>query len=176
MTFNGTQIPAVGAALMAALSLCGCASIMTGSEQSVVLRSEPTGATVEIFDVNGLSVYDSATPASIVLKKGTGYFQGASYRVVVSKTGYKQQEIWIRSSLNAGWYLVGNFVLGGLIGWLVVDPLTGAMWTLSPDVLGIQLSATVSSAPEPASIRVVLLEDIPAGLRQQLTPVLLPPG
>ena len=31
-----------------------------------------------------------------------------------------------------GWYLAGNFIFGGLLGWLIVDPATGAMWNLKP--------------------------------------------
>ena len=34
-----------------------------------------------------------------------------------------------------GWY-IGNIVFGGLIGWLVVDPASGAMWKLQDSVHG----------------------------------------
>ncbi|MDY5520178.1 hypothetical protein, partial [Campylobacter lanienae] len=27
----------------------------------------------------------------------------------------------------------GNFIFGGLLGWLIVDPATGAMWNLKPE-------------------------------------------
>lgn len=30
-----------------------------------------------------------------------------------------------------GWY-IGNLLFGGIIGLLIVDPATGAMWTLIP--------------------------------------------
>jgi hypothetical protein len=34
-----------------------------------------------------------------------------------------------------GWY-IGNILFGGLIGILIVDPLTGAMWKLDDVVYG----------------------------------------
>ena len=33
-----------------------------------------------------------------------------------------------------GWYIGGNILVGGLIGWFIVDPLTGAMYTLPKEV------------------------------------------
>jgi len=35
------------------------------------------------------------------------------------------------------WYLAGNIVFGGIAGWLIVDPLTGAMWRLSPKEVNV---------------------------------------
>lgn len=37
----------------------------------------------------------------------------------------------LKTSVN-GWYIGGNFVFGGLIGWLIVDPLNDGMYTISP--------------------------------------------
>lgn len=53
--------------------------------------------------------------------------------------GYKTAGVSIRSELS-GWYF-GNIVFGGLIGMLIVDPATGAMWNLSPDKIEQTLSA-----------------------------------
>jgi hypothetical protein len=39
------------------------------------------------------------------------------------------------STVN-GWY-VGNVILGGMIDLLVVNPATGAMWTLTPKDLNL---------------------------------------
>ena len=40
----------------------------------------------------------------------------------------------LTGELNKGSYLVGNLFSWYIVGWLIVDPLTGAMWTLStPD-------------------------------------------
>ncbi|WP_174263189.1 CsgG/HfaB family protein [Citrifermentans bemidjiense] len=49
-----------------------------------------------------------------------------------------------------GWYW-GNIVFGGVIGLLIVDPATGAMWKMD-DTLMVPLSPTVvAKAPAPAA-------------------------
>ena len=48
--------------------------------------------------------------------------------VEVSKEGFEKKTIQIESKTN-GWY-IGNLLFGSLIGFLIIDPLTGAMWTL----------------------------------------------
>ena len=155
-------------------SLTTCATIISGGEQRVNISSAPSEAAIKITDSSGMVVFNSQTPTVAVLKRGQGWFQGASYRVSISKQGYKTQDIIIQSSLNGGWYIVGNFFLGGLIGWLIVDPLTGAMWTLSPENLDTQLSTTTSSLPQGGDISIALLKDIPAALLPQLQPVFVP--
>lgn len=43
----------------------------------------------------------------------------------------------------SGWYF-GNLVFGGLIGMLIVDPLTGAMYNLKPEKIEQPLTASQS--------------------------------
>jgi hypothetical protein len=54
--------------------------------------------------------------------------------------GYSQAEIKLDSSVS-GWYF-GNLLLGGLIGMLIVDPLTGAMYNLTPEKIEQPLTAS----------------------------------
>lgn len=54
--------------------------------------------------------------------------------------GHANAEVKPDSSLS-GWYF-GNMILGGLIGMLIVDPLTGAMYNLTPEKIEQPLSAT----------------------------------
>ena len=44
------------------------------------------------------------------------------------KTGYPRQGGTVDTELS-GWYL-GNFLFGEVIGLLIIDPATGAMWRL----------------------------------------------
>lgn len=83
-----------------------------------------------------------------------------------SKPGYAKHSAQIHRGLN-GWYLFGNLFFGGLLGYLVVDPLTGAMWTLDEEVEASLLPQT-SQQDGTASVRVVLLEEVPESLRGQL--------
>jgi hypothetical protein len=123
------------AGLLGALILltAGCASIMSGSDQDVYISSRPDGARVTIYDGAGMEVWSSTTPVTATLDRGDGFFTGARYRVEIEKPGFEKKVIAVKSRLNGGWYLAGNFLLGGWIGWLIVDPATGAMWKLSPD-------------------------------------------
>ena len=115
------------------LSLCGCASIVDGRTPKVSVNSSPEGARVTITDSDGKEVMNDKTPFVAILKRSRGYFKGAQYNLVFELVGYKRAETKITSSLN-GWY-VGNIFFGGLIGMLVVDPATGAMWTLHPKMI-----------------------------------------
>ena len=53
--------------------------------------------------------------------------------------GYSPTEVKLDSSVS-GWYF-GNLLFGGLIGMLIVDPLTGAMFNLTPEKIEQPLNA-----------------------------------
>ncbi|MDP2932712.1 MAG: hypothetical protein Q8N81_01105, partial [bacterium] len=44
--------------------------------------------------------------------------------------GYAKTLKPIKSSIEWGWYGGGNIIIGGLIGWVIVDPLTGGMYKI----------------------------------------------
>ena len=84
------------------------------------------------------SVFIPRRPNFTVIKKSDGYFSGESYNLVFEKDGYIPQTKVIESHVN-GWYAFGNFFFGGLIGWLLVDPISGAMYKLEPKEFNIHL-------------------------------------
>ncbi len=145
----------------ALILLCGCASIITSDDRKVQVTSNPTAATVTVYDTRSNVVTTATTPATVKLKKGAGYFKGADYRLVVEKAGFQPREFEIRHDIN-GWYW-GNFALGGMLGFLVVDPLTGGMWELKPDKIEAEL-VPAQPAVTLGEQRLVILA------RQQLTP------
>ncbi len=160
------------AAVATLVAFVGCATIITGGEQRVNIASEPSQATVTIQDSQGAQVFSSQTPATANLKKGDGYFKGATYKIKIEKSGYKAQEVTLKSDLNGGWYILGNLLIGGLLGWLIVDPLTGAMWTLSPDKVNAQLGSDGSYLhSDKDGLMVVLLQDLPDAFKLQMQPV-----
>jgi len=68
----------------------------------------------------------------VTLAKSDGsYFGKKSYEITFTKEKYTPVTLPIKASAN-GWYIGGNFVFGGLIGWLAVDPFNGGMYTLHP--------------------------------------------
>lgn len=151
------------ALLVGILPVMACATLIKGSEQRIDFRSDPDNAKVSVYDASGAMVANGRTPVTIPLKKGQGYFQAAKYRVVFEAPGYEKQEVWITGSLEAGWYLGGNLILGAFVGWLIVDPLTGAMWTLNPSTVTGELGKSLSMAPD-GGLMVVLASEVPADL------------
>jgi hypothetical protein len=133
------------------LASTGCASIVSETRQTISFGSEPEGADVVVKDENGETVFRSRTPASTSLAKGDGYFDGMDYTCEFSRAGYETRTETLQSSMN-GWYW-GNFLFGGLIGFLAVDPATGAMWKYAPPRVDVTLvpdtATTASAEPSP---------------------------
>lgn len=109
--------------------LTGCGSIINGSTQNMTVSATPSTADIKLLSSNGAIITQSKGSLYYNLKRSDGFFSGANYNLVVSSTGYKKQIIPLTSSAS-GWYLAGNIVLGGFIGWLIVDPATGGMWSI----------------------------------------------
>ena len=149
------------------LLAAGCASIVSKSTYPVSIQSSPDEADITITDENGKVISKGKTPTTVSLRAGAGYFQGKDYTVTFAKEGYGKQTAHIRRGVD-GWYIGGNFLFGGLIGWLIVDPLTGAMWTLQDELMVTLSPQTSSLTPGESGLRVVLMDDIPEHLRAKL--------
>jgi hypothetical protein len=152
-----------------ATTLVGCASIVGEREQAVTINSTPAEAQVTITDERSKTVHSGETPVTVQLAKSDGsYFGGKTYTVDVSKDGFESREVLVESRPN-GWYIAGNLMFGGLIGWLVVDPLTGAMYNLKPDAVDVSLGDRVSLDDDGGRVlRVALVADLPASARPEL--------
>jgi hypothetical protein len=124
----------------------GCASIVDGGrDREVRIASTPSDAKVSIYDKKGELLCVNSTPTLLPLRRDHGYFSAEHYKLVFEKPGYLRAEETISSDLN-GWYF-GNFIFGGLIGLFLVDPATGAMWTLMPDSVICRMTPD-AQAPE----------------------------
>lgn len=167
---NKTIVNSIVAALI--ISVSGCASIIGQSSYPVTIKSTPEGTHFVLKNAKGEAIHTGETPATVTLDSSSGYFQRGAYTIVFSKEGYADQTIPLSSSLN-GWYW-GNILLGGLIGMLIVDPATGAMWKLPEDVSG-NLSKQNATAELKNGIgpqlQVVTLDQIPAEMRDRLVKV-----
>lgn len=148
--------------------LTGCASILKGGSQDVEFRSTPSDATFVVRDLKGdAGQINGSTPGRATLRRGAGYFKGAEYEVTVSKEGYTPATVLLTSGVNAP-YGFGNLLLGGLIGYLIVDPATGAMWSLKPEAVDVTLGP-IGSGSTPAALQ----DDMPAPVSS--APPLMPP-
>ncbi len=147
----------------------GCASIVSQSEYPVSLTSTPDGATVTVIDQDGKEIYRGVTPTQVTLKSGSGYFTGATYTVRFDKENCECRELVLEKQLD-GWY-IGNLVFGGLLGMLIVDPATGAMWKL-PESLSadLEIKSTAFNLDQ-TSVDVAMLEDVPMELRDKMVKV-----
>jgi len=110
----------------------GCASIVSKSQYPVNITSAPMGATIIVEDKSGNQILKSRTPAMVTLSAGSGYFSAAQYTITFIKEGYNTQRKTLSPGID-GWY-IGNIFIGGLIGLLIVDPITGAMYKLDERV------------------------------------------
>ena len=158
------------ATLLLAAMLGGCASIVGDPIQHIPISSNPAGASILIKDERGSMVFEGITPTTVTLAKSDGtYWGGKTYLVTISKPGYSSQTIPIEANAN-GWYIGGNIIFGGIIGWFIIDPLNGNMYNLSPEALNAELangSAHNNTATD-GSIRIVLLEQVPLHLRGKM--------
>ena len=118
----------------------GCATIIKGGgPQGINLTSEPDDAKIKLIDLrNGNVMANTKTPQVVLLPKSSGFFQNAKYSATFEKEGYENKDINLESSLNP-WY-IGNVIFGGLIGLVIVDPASGAMWSFDPEQVSVFLS------------------------------------
>ena len=159
------------AAAVAALS--GCATIIGQPTQTMPIASTPSDAAITIVDEAGVEVFKGTTPTSVTLQKSTGKYWGKkSFTVTIAKAGFQTQTIPVTASAN-GWYIAGNMVFGGLIGWFIVDPMNGHMYTLSPEAIASTMpsNSAHNNAGKDGSISIVLLQDVPQSLRGQMVAV-----
>lgn len=150
----------------------GCASIIgKGSPQVITINSNPSDVNLRIEDSRtGSTIYVGKTPYTATLNRGAGYFKSARYDVVLEKDGYQTRQFIIQGSPN-GWYIGGNLIFGGLIGWLIVDPLTGAMWTLSPEFINADLGTKSSLIKTGDGLVIVMKGEVPKELYGKMVPV-----
>lgn len=114
--------------------LSACATIMRDNSQTIPITSSTDNVDIRIADKSGKVIFEGQTPASVNLKTAaSGYFDPQEYTITASKDGFKNQTTIIDWHVSA-WYWAGNLILGGLIGYLIIDPITGDMYYLDEDV------------------------------------------
>lgn len=154
----------------------GCATIVSKSQWPVIINSNPTGANVTIWSSNnkqGMEMQKGITPMTVTLSSKNGFFSPAAYQFTFEKEGYCPATASLSAGMN-GWY-IGNILFGGLIGLIIVDPATGAMWkldetvcgNLSPDLNTQVKSSKPEAMPAPSTPQPATLgEDNPARLKK----------
>jgi hypothetical protein len=114
------------------LFLSSCATITRGTHDKLYVQSEPSGAEAKLS-----SGEKAITPAKFVKSRRE------SFSVTVSKPGYIAQTVRIESKVSAtgGTAMAGNVIAGGIVG-IAVDAGTGALFSLYPNPVVVQLVPT----------------------------------
>lgn len=155
---------AIVAATVSMVLTTGCASILSESTYPVTINSTPDGANFAIIDEAGLDIHAGVTPDTITLPASDGFFSSASYTVKYQMAGYNEQSFVLRAGMD-GWY-IGNILFGGLIGMLIVDPATGAMWKL-PESANVTLQPLTASTSMDG-LTIASIEEVPEEVKSQL--------
>lgn len=158
----------ISAILLLALFMSSCASILSKSQYPLTITTDPSGASVSISDHKGMEIFQGTSPATVSLQSGAGFFKRASYQVSVTKTGYQTQTVPVQFKVD-GWYW-GNLLLGGVIGMLIIDPATGAMYKIDSEYMSITLSQSVAANVQP-ELRVYDLDNVPEHLKTKLVKI-----
>jgi hypothetical protein len=149
------------------IMMSSCASIFTSSSSEVRINSDPRDAKVQIINRKGKQIYEGRTPATITLNHSSSFFKRAEYTVKFSLEGYEPREITLHTTVQ-GWYW-GNLLIGGVLGMLIIDPATGAMYKLETHDISEALtkSASASTDGSPA-LKIMTLQSVPQNMRQHL--------
>jgi hypothetical protein len=116
----------------------GCATILSHGNKTLPIISNPEGANVEIKDSRMDKIISkNTTPFQATFERGDGYFLKKKYILDLSKEGYISEKVEVSPSFN--FLYIGNILFGGLIGILIVDPLTGDMWQYYLDKIDVKL-------------------------------------
>ncbi len=146
----------------------GCASIVSKSNYPLSIKTDPEGMSVVITDKQGKEIFEGQSPTTVMLKAGAGFFSKAEYQVVLEAPGYQKQNIPVYFKLD-GWYF-GNIVFGGLIGLLIVDPATGAMWKLDSPSINVTMEKLAASIQTP-TLQILDINNLPKELEQYLVKI-----
>jgi hypothetical protein len=143
--------------------LSGCASLVSNTSWPVSINSSSPEATFSITDKSGREVFKGAVPATVNLKSGRGYFKPGKYSVIISSPGFTSMTLPVKAKLN-GWYF-SNLIYGGVIGLLIVDPITGAMYKIKDPLINQALSPSTSNVEE---LKIINIADLGDGFLKYL--------
>ncbi len=139
----------VANAAIASLLLSSCASIVSRPSRDLSIHSTPSGLSFSVINKRGETIHSGTTPQVVNLSARGGYFVPAKYTVQVSRSGKVVGTQQVTAGIN-GWY-AGNIILGGLVGLLIVDPLTGAMYRM-PATISVNGGSLAADAPRSLTV------------------------
>jgi hypothetical protein len=147
------------------LFLSSCATIVSSRQVPTAIDSSPSKMAFKVVDQNGVVVTQGVTPSTATLNRSSGYFQPGKYTIEISKNGKVVGKETVSAGIN-GWYF-GNILLGGLIGMVIVDPLSGAMYRMPENVTVSTASMTAFHRPV-GNLQIVDIASLTSSQRSKL--------
>jgi hypothetical protein len=136
-----------------AVTNSGCAVLLSGRNQDVLVRVQPPGARVEVYEWDGTLVASTAATSQTVLRVRRPP-HGRSYLIRASKEGYCPQywltktELTGPGAVDAAFSIV-LFVATTPIGFLIftgLEDATGAPYAINPSTIVTSLGSEGSCA------------------------------
>jgi hypothetical protein len=118
------------AIVLTLVSLSGCATIVTGANQGVMVESDPSGAACTVARDGTQLAAISTTPNTVIIGKGW-----SDLALDCKKEGHADSKTSAVSKFQP--WALGNILIGGIIGF-IVDGATGAI-TEYPKVVSLLL-------------------------------------
>jgi hypothetical protein len=138
------EIIEISAILLATFCMSGCASVIEGTSQEILVNTNPASANCVLEREGNVIARVQQTPGGATIKKTKH-----DITIRCSKDGY--QEATFLDHSGAAGATFGNIVLGGGIGW-AVDSASGADNKYESPVNISLVPTTVAPAPAPATI------------------------
>lgn len=154
--------------LVPLLYLTGCASIVSKSSYPVAIDSTPSGVSFFVTNADGARVHSGTTPSTVTLGTKGGYFKSQAYTIHLTRPGMPTKEYALRSQTD-GWYW-GNLLLGGFLGMLIVDPLTGAMFKYPAEV-NVALDSTAQRSQPVRTLTIASIDTLTPKQQAALIPL-----
>ncbi len=146
------------------LFLSSCATIVSSQQKPTKIDSSPSKMAYVVTDAKGGVISQGITPSDVTLNRSSGYFKPGKYTIEIKKGGTVVSKEIVTASLN-GWYF-GNILVGGVIGMLVVDPLSGAMYRM-PESITVN-TTSVATANQSSDLQIVDISTLTAAQRAKL--------
>ena len=106
--------------------LSACATLVTGSSQSITVSTNPPAANCTLDRVGARIGAVSSTPGSVLVEKSKN-----NLSVTCSKDGFQTATVVREPSFNGA--TLGNLILGGPAG-LIIDAASGATFKYPDDI------------------------------------------
>ncbi|MDR3301829.1 MAG: hypothetical protein LBT01_04765 [Spirochaetaceae bacterium] len=158
----------LAAMILPMMGILSCGTMKGQQNQKMSIQAAKTGIAFEVVDSKGKHIVSGETPRTITLSTG-GFLIPNSYIIKYTKANGETGEQKISWGFNksaltkdAICILIGIGVVG-----IIVDSITGAIYTLPEDVL----LEDVAYHPDEGTVAIFAFEDVRPEMRQYLVRV-----